>query len=348
MSWIRTCRFLVGISAAAFVLLSQVASADENGISFWLPGLFGSLAAVPQQPGWSAADIYFHTSVSASGATAASREITIGRFSPTTNVNLNVNLNARGDLNLFVPSYVFATPVFGGQLAVSTAIVYGRTSTDLSGILTGGINGLPLVTRTGSLDESVTGFGDLFPQAALRWNSGVNNYMIYMAGDAPVGAYNSARTANVGIGHGAIDGGAGYTYFNPQKGQEFSIVAGLTYNLENPDTQYQNGIDFHADWAASQFLSKQLFVGAVGYLYNQLTADSGAAPILGSFESRVIGVGPQLGYLFPIGNMQGYLNLKAYWELDAANRPEGWNTWLTLAISPAAPGQAQPPPIIRK
>ena len=38
--------------------------ANEGGVSFWLPGLFGSLAAVPQQPGWSAALIYYHTSVS--------------------------------------------------------------------------------------------------------------------------------------------------------------------------------------------------------------------------------------------------------------------------------------------
>ena len=73
------------------------------------------------------------------------------------------------------------------------------------------------------------------------------------------------RLANLGIGHGAADGGVGYTYLNPAKGQEFSAVAGLTYNLENLSTNYQNGVDFHLDWAASQFLSKQVFVGPVGY-----------------------------------------------------------------------------------
>jgi hypothetical protein len=38
--------------------------------------------------------------------------------------------------------------------------------------------------------------------------------------------------------------------------------------------------------------------------------------------------------------MQGYLNLKGYWEFAAVNRPEGWNSWPTFSISPAA---AAPP-----
>ena len=149
----------------------------------------------------------------------------------------------------------------------------------------------------------------------LKWNNGANNWMTYLTGDIPVGAYDPNRLSNIGLGHGAIDGGGGYTYLNPVTGHEFSAVAGFTYNFKNPDTQYQSGIDFHLDWGASQFLSKQFFVGLVGYAYQQVTADSGQRPILGSFESRVIGVGPQVGYIFPIGKMQGYLNPVSYTHL---------------------------------
>jgi hypothetical protein len=85
-----------------------------------------------------------------------------------------------------------------------------------------------------------------------------------------------------------------------------------------------------------KFLTPQVQLGAIGYFYQQLTADSGAAPILGDFKSRVAGIGPQLGFLFAVGTLQGYLNLKGYWEFHAKNRPEGWNTWLTFSISPAA------------
>jgi hypothetical protein len=169
--------------------------------------------------------------------------------------------------------------------------------------------------------------GDLYPMLTLKWHDGVNNWMTYLTGDIPVGAYDPNRLSNIGLGHGAVDGSGGYTYLNPVTGHEFSTVAGFTYNFKNPDTQYQSGIDFHLDWGASQFLSKQFFVGLVGYAYQQVTADSGQHPILGPFESRVIGIGPQAGHIFPIGKMQRYLNLKGYGEFDAANRPSGWNTW---------------------
>jgi hypothetical protein len=57
----------------------------------------------------------------------------------------------------------------------------------------------------------------------------------------------------------------------------------------------------HLDWGASKFLTKQWQVGLVGYVYQQISGDR-----VGSFESRVIGVGPQLGYVF-----QSTTNIKA-------------------------------------
>lgn len=61
---------------------------------------------------------------------------------------------------------------------------------------------------------------------------------------------------------------------------------------------------------------------------------------------HVVGIGPQFGYIFPAGSLQGYLNLKAYWEFAAENRPSGWDAWVTLALSPSAAPSA--PPVITK
>ena len=213
--------------------------------------------------------------------------------------------------------------------------------------MTGTIGSIPFGPRFDSISGSATGIGDLYPLFTLRWNNGVNNYMTYVTGDLPVGDYNSASLANIGIGHGAVDFGGGYTYFDPQSGHELSAVLGFTYNLLNPSTQYQNGVDMHLDWAASQFLTKQIMIGLVGYVYDELSCDSGSGDRVGCFESRVLGVGPQIGFLFPLGSMQGYLNLKAYGEFDAANRPFGWDAWVTLVISPAASAAARPPLITK-
>jgi hypothetical protein len=165
----------------------------------------------------------------------------------------------------------------------------------------------------------------------------------------PVGAYDSARLVNLGLGHWSVDFGGGYTYFNPQTGNEFSAVTGFTYNFKNPSLQYQNGVDWHLDWGASHFVTKQFHVGTVGYVYQQVTGDSGSGATLGPFESRVLGIGPQVGFLFPVGSMQGYLNLKVYKEFAAEHRPEGWNTWVTFVISPEPPKpQATPTSLPRK
>ena len=269
-------------------------------------------------------------------------------------INLALSLRKLGkevllfdaDLGLAVPSYTFAQPFLGGQATVLMLVPYGRSQASVDGTLTGnlGLGGPGFAVSGGRADE-IDGFGDLGPQFNLRWNNGVHNYMTYVATNIPIGRYDATRLANLGIGHNAVDAGGGYTYFNPQTGREFSAVLGFTYNFENAHTQYQNGIDAHLDWGASQFLTKQVQLGLVGYAYQQLSCDSGAGDRVGCFESRVFGIGPQVGYILPLGTMhQAYFNLKGYKEFGAEHRPEGWNVWFTVAISPlAAPPPASKP-----
>ena len=167
--------------------------------------------------------------------------------------------------------------------------------------------------------------------------------MVYLAGGVPTGAYDKDRLANLGMNHWALDVGGGYTYLDQDKGHEASAVLGFTYNFENQSTDYQNGVDMHLDWAASQFLTKQLQLGLVGYAYKQISCDSGAGNRVGCFQSQVVGVGPQLGFIMPAGGMQAYLNFKGYGEFAAENRPHGWNAWVTLSLSPAPPQASTPP-----
>jgi hypothetical protein len=74
---------------AVMELTPQVSFADEDGVSFWLPGNFGSLAAVPGQPGGSFATLNYYTNMSAGADVAAARLISAGRLDLTLRANLS-------------------------------------------------------------------------------------------------------------------------------------------------------------------------------------------------------------------------------------------------------------------
>ena len=113
---------LRSVITAIAVSLPEVSLADEGGVSFWLPGMYGSLAAAPQQPGWSLATIYYHTSVKAGADVAFARQVSRGGLTTNFSGNLSASLKADADLGIMIPSYVFATPFLGGQAAVAMLI----------------------------------------------------------------------------------------------------------------------------------------------------------------------------------------------------------------------------------
>jgi len=300
--------------------LKNAALADESGVSFWLPGQYGSFAAVAPDPGFSVPTVsYFYA-----GGVNGSKALPHGSA-------LTYGLNTDFFGQLVVPTYTPDTKIFGARPNFSLAILpaYNTTTANLS-----------LGPLGASRTDSVVGFGDLYPTAQLFWNAGVNNWMAYVTGDIPVGSYDPNRLANLGIGHGAIDFGGAYTYLNPETGREFSATAGLTYNIKNQSTNYTNGIDAHLEVGMAQFLSQQLFVGAVGFAYQQLTPDQGQPLVLGNFESRTIAVGPQIGYNFVSNGVPIYTNLKGYFEFDTENRVQGESVFLTVNLPISALAKA--------
>jgi hypothetical protein len=324
----KSARTALAAALAATVGLALVprpASADENGVSFWLPGIYGTLAAVPTPPGFSFTTFNYYDTVS------TERTIDLGGGE-----HVVAGVNANANLQYVFPSYAFNTPL--GSLSVGMFGFAGSNTTSASETFVGPTG--PSVT-TGS-SATLFSYGDLAPVVTLKWGyPGPNYFMTYLAGAIPVGSYAAGRLNVFGIGHGAIDGGAGYSYFDNDGVNGVSAVAGVTYNFINPSTQYQNGIDAHLDLSAVRFLvPKFFFVGAVGYVYDQLTGDSGSSATLGSFRSRVLGVGPQLGFVFPVGGMLGYLTFKGYAEFDAQNRASGYNLWTTFSLTPMPPASA--------
>ena len=310
-------------STAALLALSltllpwATTRADEGGVPFWLSGTYSSFDAVPQQPGWyMPTQVYYYN-----GSSSTTKNFQRGDA-------LTLGLSSQAALVFFTPTWVPDEKWFGGQPSFSLTLGGGsnKTTADLSASF------VHLGTKTVDRSDTDSGGMDLYPQAQIAWASGNNNWMTYVTGDMPVGSYSSTRLSNIGLGHSAIDVGGGYTYFNTTGGFEASAVLGVTYNFENTSTNYQSGVDSHLDFDISQFLSNNWQVGIVGYVYYQLTGDSGSGDRVGSFKSRIAAVGPEVGYAFTAGGLQWYANLRGYKEFWAENRIEGYAVFATLSI----------------
>jgi hypothetical protein len=228
--WRAAQAFVIVVMAITCGLFPQPSRADQGGIGFWLPGTFGSLAATPMQPGLSMSALYLHAFVSAGGDVAASRAIGFRNRSVNLSVNLNAEIKGTADVVAFGPTYVFATPVLGGQFAITALGIVGRQQATIDATVTGALGPIGFAAER-SISDSRTAFGDVFLQPTLRWNQGVNNYLIYGMMNLPVGAYDSSRLANLGLGHWSIDGGAGYTYFDQKIGFRRSPASRTTSSI---------------------------------------------------------------------------------------------------------------------
>jgi hypothetical protein len=118
-------------------------------------------------PGWAYSSIYLHVQEAAHG----DKEF-VSRGSIVAGVNASADALVQG------LTYTFATPVLGGQAAVSVLGAPGHADASIDATLTGPKG----KTISGSATDSRTTFADVFYQGTLKWNQGVHNTMIYIAG----------------------------------------------------------------------------------------------------------------------------------------------------------------------
>ena len=293
------------------------ACGDESGSSFWLPGVYPGFIAVPPTTGFTMpVTSYYDT-----GTAGAGQKFQHG-------ISVNEGLSAQAAVMFFTPTWAPAGEKwFGGQPSFSLTFGGGWEKVDASVSLSTADN-----TKTFDRSDTLWGGLDLFPAAQIAWNNGNNNWMSYIVGDIPTGAYQADRLADLGLGHTAVDVGGAYTYLNLKTGTEASALLGFTYNGMNTHTYIQSGWDSHLDFNVSQFFNQHINVGIYGYLYYQLTPDSGAGNLVGAFKSRVAGAGPGVGYMFTVFGQPAYVNLRGYWEFWAQNRLEGRAAYLSLSI----------------
>jgi len=330
---------LIWLCVVTVLLPAMVALAVEGGSGVYTLGLVGPQAGFAPDPGgYFTYNFYYYkgdstTQVSASGLA----QIPGTGFELPAQVNGRVNSDVEACAHIFTFTYMFDSQIWGAVPGVSVWIPYVTTDLTLagSGVLSltgpsGNTWDFPMSGR-GDVDDS--GLGDMTFTSMLGWKKGLMNYLATLNLYAPTGDYDKNSLVNMGRNHWAVDPMFCVTYLNAESGFEISGAAGVTFNFENTDTDYDSGEEFHLDLAVIQHFSEQFHLGLVGYIYRQLTSDSGP-DIADGFKGRVYACGPEIGGMIPLGQKHNlYLKARWYKEFSAKNRTEGDTVYFNATVN---------------
>lgn len=198
------------------------------------------------------------------------------------------------------------------------------------------------VTQPGGLgpiarEENTGGLGDLYVAPLMLLYeitpelSASGRVGMYI----PTGRYQTGRLANTGKNYFTFEPIVGLEYFGWRNGIEAALHAGMDLNTMNRSTQYQTGIQAHVDATLAWHVPvgrAQVGVGASGYWYRQLSADSGTGATLGSFKARALGAGPVVSYLFRAGKVALAIDLRWTHDFSVENRLDG-DLWFLKAVA---------------
>jgi hypothetical protein len=294
------------------ILSPPIADAAEGGYTNYIPALYGDFGvALAPEPGfYLRSDIYYYTA-------EQDRSVRSGRL------QLDVEL----DIGMYVLTGLYATnqEFLGGRYAFGAAlpVVYADISTTL---------GRPWGSF--EVQEDRTAIGDLgIIPASLFWNRGKWHFNLYEVIMAPTGSYDVDRDVNAGLNYWSFDTSLATTYFNEEKGRELSLVLGYIYNTENSDTDYQTGQELHLNYMLNQFFSETFAVGLHGFVYKQITGDSGDGAILGDFKGEAAGIGPALLWATRVKETDLVFTAKWLHEFHAENRLKGDHFAVSLTLA---------------
>lgn len=306
-------RSTVLLTVSFMTALATPVLAVEGGTSFYLLGSKTTMAGYLPPPGF--------YGILSNYAYSGSADIDF----ESAGVNLSGGIDADAYIALPTALFVLDKDVLGGNLAFTLTTPYGGKQME-AGVITG---------RTGQ--EFNTGrdnwaFGDPVLGATLGWHDGNMHYTLGTLINVPIGQWEFGNPVNIGFNRWVVDTTGAFTYLNPETKLELSGAAGITFNFENPDTDYRSGTELHAEGAAMVHLAHGLSLGVNGYAYKQVTGDSGSGAVLGDFEGQVFALGPALDYTFKVGNTPVVTNLRYFYEFGVENRLTGSAGFLNIAV----------------
>jgi len=304
---------LVGVLTIEAVGAAQAA---ERGAGFYLLGSKGPAAGILPPPGvYFQNDLWIYT-----GDLGGNKQLpTGGRFA----------VGVEGKAVLDVPTVMWVLPeeVLGGNLGLGATVPFGWMKTDADLTLTrpGGS------VLSGAIEDTVFTIGDPVVSGTLGWTAGNFHWTTGVMVNIPIGDYQDGEISNIAFHHWAADVNASVTWLDPTIGLDLSAAVGITFNAENPATNYRTGNEFHLEAAAVKHFGQQFDAGLIGYYYDQLTGDSGDGAS-GPFKGRAAAIGATLGWNFEAGETPISTRIKYFHEFGVENRAEGDSVFLTVSM----------------
>jgi hypothetical protein len=317
---------IVGIFRTAIIVivlmigLNVPEQAEEGGCGHYAPGSTASfIDALPGKPGLAVADYFMYYD----GSGSAHKQLPLGG-----RVAADLDTWAYADSMLAI----YETPVklLGGDYAVGVIIPYIWMKVD--GKATGPAGNII------EASDKESGVGDIMVYPfILGWAKDDLKYDVRLGLYAPTGEYDVGALANLGKNYWTFEPEVTATWLSSKIGLEASAYAGLDFNTENNDTDYQSGDVFHMDGTVAQHLPAGslgiIGLGANAFYYQQITGDSGDGATLGDFKGRTVGVGPALSLITKLGNTNLAAEIKWLPELDVEHRIEGDFIWFKVGLA---------------
>ncbi len=298
----------------------EPSKAAEYGLGTYVLGLSIPMIGFTPPPGFYLSDSVYAYQGSAGGNV----KFPLG-------VSLDAGVKASFLVNISTVSWITDARILGGNLGFAATIPFpiGTERTSVNARFTGPLEN----TFSGNLTQSVWGMGDTVVAGLLGWHEGNSHWNLVLSGTIPTGVYDPTMIAFLGLHRPSLDVRGAFTWLDPQIGTEISAALGVTFNYINTETNYQTGDELHFEWDINQHFGSGFSAGVGGYVYNQLTGDSGSGNRIGPFQGRVVAVGPLVGYTFKVmGIIPVNLNARWFHEFDVTNRLTGNSVFGTISL----------------
>jgi len=167
--------------------------------------------------------------------------------------------------------------ILGGRWGVQAVAPFFRTRIDSGSV--SDING-------GLGDVTIDPFLLAWRHGDLFWSTGLDIVL-------PTGEHDPFQLVNLGANYFTFEPILAVTWL-PGDGWQLNAKFMFNFKLENPDTNYRSGNEFHMDWTIGKEIADGWTLGIGGYYVRQVEDDEQNGRKLPGTRNHVVGIGPQV------------------------------------------------------